>query len=82
MQNIVSKNLSGAAFSYLNELLINLKRSRISNSPLYLSVLGQTFKLLKLEVDYQQGKNTEKQLVDKLDAHEKLALEMAYRKRK
>jgi hypothetical protein len=68
MQNIVSKNLSGATLNDLNEYLINLKRSRTINAPLYLTVLGQTLKLLELEVDYQKGIIDEKQLDTQLSA--------------
>lgn len=55
MQNIVSKNLSGTTLSNLNEYLINLKRSRTYNAPLYLKVLEQTLKLLEFEMAYQKG---------------------------
>jgi uncharacterized protein YlaN (UPF0358 family) len=71
MQNIVSKNLSEAALSDLNEYLINLKRSRIPNAPLYLKVLESTLKLLELEVAYQKGLINEAQLDLKLSAIEK-----------
>ncbi|WP_394203614.1 hypothetical protein [Shewanella waksmanii] len=62
MQNLVSKNLSGTSLNQLNENLINLKRSRTFNAPLYLTVLDNTFKLLQLEVSYQQGHLNEVQL--------------------
>ncbi|GMM69482.1 hypothetical protein MTsDn1_27770 [Alteromonas sp. MTD1] len=62
MQNIVSKNLSGTTLSELNEYLINLKRSRTFNAPLYLKVLEQTLKLLELEVAFQKDIISEVQL--------------------
>lgn len=68
MQNIVSKNLSGAALNDLNEYLINLKRSRTFNAPLYLKVLGQTISLLELEIAYQEGTINEEQLDRQLTA--------------
>ena len=68
MQNIVSKNLSGATLSDLNEYLINLKRSRTFNAPLYLKILEQTIKLLELEVAYQKGHISEAQLDLELSA--------------
>lgn len=66
MQNIVSKNLSGATLNDLNEYLINLKRSRTFNAPLYLTVLDQTLKLLELEIAFQKGEINEEQLDSKL----------------
>lgn len=62
MQNIVSKNLSETTLSELNESLINLKKSRTFDAPLYLNVLGHTLQLLELEVAYQQGQINEAQL--------------------
>ena len=67
-QNIVSKNLSGTTLSDLNEYLINLKRSRTLNAPLYLKLLEQTLKLLELEVTYQKGHINEAQLDIELSA--------------
>ncbi|MCW8093159.1 hypothetical protein [Alteromonas sp. ASW11-130] len=67
MQNIVSKNLSGAALSDLNELLINLKRSRDNNATLYLKVLEQTLNLLKLEISFQKEIIDETQLSKKMN---------------
>ncbi|MFD2165080.1 hypothetical protein ACFSJY_02290 [Thalassotalea euphylliae] len=66
-QNIVSKNLSGASLSDLNELLINLKRSRTSNAPLYLELLKRTQDLLQVEVSFQQGNISHNQLEAQLD---------------
>jgi len=74
MQNIVSKNLSGAALSDLNGLLINLKRSRISNAPLYLAVLEQTLRLLELEVSFQREEINISQLESQLDIIEESSL--------
>lgn len=71
MQNIVSKNLSGAVLSDLNELLINLKRSRNNNASLYLTTLGQAVELLALELSFQRGKINEKQLNMELDEIDK-----------
>jgi len=68
MQNIVSQNLSETGLSALNEYLINLKRSRTYNAPLYLDVLEQTLALLKLEVAYQKGHIDEGQLDTELTA--------------
>ena len=65
-QNIVSKNLSEASLSELNEYIINLKRSRTFNASLYLTLLEQTLGLLDLEVSYQKGTLTEVQLDEKL----------------
>jgi hypothetical protein len=72
MQNIVSKNLSGTTLSDLNEYLINLKRSRTYNAPLYLKVLEQTLKLLEFEMAYQKGHINEAQLDLQLSAIEKI----------
>ncbi len=68
MQNIVSKNLSETTLSELNEYLINLKRSRTFNAPLYLKVLKQTLKLLEFEVAYQKGHINKAQLAIELSA--------------
>jgi hypothetical protein len=68
MQNIVSKNLSGETLNDLTEYLINLKRSRNLNAPLYLRVLGLTQKLLELEIAYQNGGINKMQLDIKLAA--------------
>lgn len=67
MQSIVSKNLSGSTLSELNELLINLKRSRQKDASSYLIVLSQTLKVLSLEVAFQSHEMTEHQLNGQLD---------------
>ena len=67
MQSIVSKNLSGAALTELNQLLINLKRSRQNNSSLYLIALSQAIKVLSLEIAFQNHEITEHQLNAQLD---------------
>lgn len=77
MQNIVSKNLSGAALSDLNELLINLKRSRVKNPSLYLTILEQTMRLLELEIAFQKEEIDEKQLEIQLDVIEDLSISYA-----
>ena len=74
MQNIVSKNLSGAALSDLNGLLINLKRSRINNAPLYRAVLEKTLRLLELEVSFQREEINISQLESQLDIIEESPL--------
>ena len=62
MQDLVSKNLSGLSLKKLNENVINLKRSRVVSPQLYLYFLDQCIKLLELEVAYQAGTKSEKQL--------------------
>lgn len=63
-QNIVSKNLSESTLSDLNELVINLHRSR-SHPALYIKVLEQIAALIRFEIQYQQGDISQTELVEK-----------------
>lgn len=66
-QNLVSKNLSGDTLSDLNELLINLKRSRTSDSSLYVRFLAQTLELLNAEIAFQKQEIDQPQLEQRLE---------------
>lgn len=66
-QNLVSKNLSGDTLSDLNELLINLKRSRTSDVSLFARFLAQTIELLKAEIAFQKQEIDQQQLEQKLE---------------
>ena len=69
-QTIVSKNLSSAGLSDLNELLINLKRSKKQTPALYINILNRTEALLQTELRNQQGNIDYQDLELKLDAIE------------
>ena len=70
MQALVSKNLSQASLSDLNELLINLKRSIERKPDIYLEMLEQTKQVLLIELLYQNGNIDGSELEQKLDAIE------------
>ena len=54
-QPLASKNLSGEALTELNNLAINLKKSRQHHVALYVALLQQTAAVLAEEIRYQQG---------------------------
>lgn len=66
-QSLVSKNLSEAALSDLNELLINLKRSIDRDPKLYIEILKRTEALLNTELTYQRGELSYAELERHLD---------------
>lgn len=62
-QSLVSKNLSESTLTDMNELQINLKKSRdFLQIPLYLTLLELTLGVIDIEVQYQQGKIDDEQL--------------------
>lgn len=66
-QTVVNKNLSSDSLSDLNELLINVKRSRTIDATLYAKFLTQLIKLIEIEIAFQQGTIKKAQLEQKLE---------------
>lgn len=66
-QNLISRNLSGAALSNLNELIINLKRTQASRTQIYLQLMQITQQTLESEKQFQQG------LIDEATLEKQLA---------
>jgi len=66
-QNIVSRNLSEPSLTELNELIINLKRTRASDTEIYIRLLDLSQKTLQAEIELQQGKINPVQLEQHLD---------------
>lgn len=66
-QSLVSKNLSEAGLSDINELLINLKRSIDKDPKLYIEILKRTEALLNAELTYQRGDLSYIELERRLD---------------